>query len=156
MKELGRVVDTEALAKDGGGRARLRVEVPRDWAGLDVEIVAPARLRCDRCEGGGCDGCDRSGALRLEGDDAHRTLDLRLPSSLETGVLLRIGRPFGDGRVTQLLVEIGLGTEPSSHVRKVDRPVTSSSIAKPPLDRTLVFLVVCLVLCVGFAIARWR
>ena len=46
-----------------------RIRVPRAWldAGLAVEFELPRNLCCAACKGGGCDVCQRSGAISLRG-----------------------------------------------------------------------------------------
>ena len=81
---LGRVVDPGALDLSAGPRARLSVEVPEAWLaeGADVAVTAPARLVCARCDGGGCDGCARSGALRSpEGARLRASFPPRAPGA---------------------------------------------------------------------------
>jgi len=43
--------------------------VEQDWLerGSLIEIEVPRNLRCAGCQGGGCDLCDRSGAVTLRG-----------------------------------------------------------------------------------------
>ncbi|MBI4954871.1 MAG: hypothetical protein HY908_22810 [Myxococcales bacterium] len=64
--ELARLVDRAALDEAPGPRGRLRVTVPESWLATpsELEIRVPARLTCARCDGGGCDACGRSGAVR--------------------------------------------------------------------------------------------
>src|SRR6185503_19499681 len=52
-----------------GPDASHRIRVPRRWlqTGALVEIELPRNLTCAGCEGGGCDACDRSGALTVRG-----------------------------------------------------------------------------------------
>ena len=42
--------------------------------GRRPRITAPARLACARCDGGGCDACARSGALRSPADAGDRVV----------------------------------------------------------------------------------
>jgi hypothetical protein len=43
--------------------------VPKEWIeqGSIVEFELPRHLTCRTCEGGGCDACERSGAVTLRG-----------------------------------------------------------------------------------------
>jgi hypothetical protein len=63
---LGRVVATD-LAAPRGPDAVHRIRVPRARLkqGAVVEFELPRHLVCALCEGGGCDTCDRSGAVTL-------------------------------------------------------------------------------------------
>jgi hypothetical protein len=124
--ELGRVADPEALAADRGPCARLGVVVPVAWseAGGQIEVVAPKRLACARCDGGGCDGCGRSGALRAPDDERGRALRVTLPKRAPGAVVVRIAHPFGErSPIAQLLLEIRPGPEPSPNVTSLaERP----------------------------------
>lgn len=122
MAKLGRVADIQALAADEGARARLSVGVPESWLaeGAEIEITTPARMSCDRCGGGGCDGCARSGALRGPRDEAARKLVLRLPGGKPRAVRLRLPAPFDDPAVAQLIVTVSPTLEPDARVRRLD------------------------------------
>jgi hypothetical protein len=123
--ELARVVDPAALDSAPGARGRVRVVVPDAWAReqAEIEIVAPARVPCARCDGGGCDGCARSGALRTPGDAAARTLRVRLPERVGEGVALRLHHPFGeDAGIEQLVLTLVAGDEPSQGVSRLPAP----------------------------------
>ena len=65
---LGRVVQTE-LDSPRGPDASHRLKVPREWLeqGAVIEFELPRHLTCRACEGGGCDICERSGAVTLRG-----------------------------------------------------------------------------------------
>jgi hypothetical protein len=110
-EELGRVLDPAALEACSKPRGRLAIEVPAAWAGGEIEIALPARVTCARCDGGGCDGCARRGGHRLEGDAAERTVRVRLPQSLDGGVVIRLVSPLGadEEGLAQLLLEARLG-----------------------------------------------
>lgn len=61
---LGKV--TFDLTGPRGPDAEFRIEVPRAWlVGHTVEIQLPKFLNCAACHGGGCDRCERSGAVRV-------------------------------------------------------------------------------------------
>lgn len=65
---LGRVVGSE-LASPRGPDVAHRIRVPRLWLerGETLEFELPRHLSCAACEGGGCDACQRSGAVTLRG-----------------------------------------------------------------------------------------
>ncbi len=109
---LGRVLDPRALDEDTGARGRIRLEVPADWlaAGCRIAVVAPRRLPCARCDGGGCDACGKSGVLRAPDAADDRRLEITLPGTERNAVALRLSDPFGGGLVQQLIVEISAGT----------------------------------------------
>ncbi|EYF08138.1 hypothetical protein [Chondromyces apiculatus] len=122
---LGQILDTGALDTAEGARGRLRVTVPAGWEGeaADLEITAPARVTCARCEGGGCDACGRSGALRTPDDPAERVLRVRLPAHLGGGVVLRLVRPFGEtSPIEQLHLELIPGPVPSQEMVRLPDP----------------------------------
>lgn len=125
---LGRVLDPSALDAATGPRARLRITVPAAWLveGADLAITVPARLSCARCDGGGCDACDRSGALRAPGDAAVRVIHASVPRASSglapeppAGIVLRISHPFGPvSGIEQLLLEVRASAAPSVGVTR--------------------------------------
>lgn len=149
--ELGQIVDREALEAGGGARGRLRISVPAGWAGGVIEIAAPGRVACARCDGGGCDGCDRSGAHRTPAEPGERTLRLQLPDPLDPGgvVALRLVRPFGEGAaLEQLLVEVTAGAEASPGVLRIApaaAPVETARQLRGPALAAALFAVLALV-----------
>ncbi len=122
MSELGKLLDKEALDNDGGGRARASISVPPRWCDDSalVEVTLPRTLVCARCEGGGCDACGRSGALRGPKHERARRVRVRLPQNLGDGVAMRIADPFGRGApITQLWIEVRPADSPSPTVRRL-------------------------------------
>jgi hypothetical protein len=67
-KVLGKVT-TGAHVVPRGPDVVHRVRVMRDWlrSGEAIELELPRNLTCAACGGGGCDSCDRSGAITLRG-----------------------------------------------------------------------------------------
>lgn len=119
---LARVVDKAALDSSDGSRARLKVTVPSAWLqeGARLAITTPKLIACARCDGGGCDGCDRSGALRGPRAEARRQIQVELPSAEGPGALvLRLVNPFEEGEIDQLLVQVRAGEEPSRGVSRI-------------------------------------
>ena len=132
MSELGRVLDRSTLEDSDGPRVRVRIAVPRSWASERALIVveAPERLPCGRCDGGGCDACERSGSFRLDPDPAVRSFTLTLPVDLGSGVVLRVTRPFGENSpIAQALCEVRPSSEPSG-CRRVPTPAPLVPIAE--------------------------
>lgn len=124
-------MDPGALAEDGGPRGRVLIELPRAW--LDepcaIDLTVPSRLVCARCDGGGCDGCGRSGALRAPLDMAARTVHVELPRAAR-GVALRIVEPFGPlGGIAQLIVEVREGGAPSPGVIRREKALVKPRVA---------------------------
>ncbi len=125
---LARIVDPEELDRASGHAAKLSIDVLDEWleAGDTIAIVVPHRLGCARCDGGGCDACGRSGAYRVELDEADRTLQITLPPSAPKRSIVRVMRPFGAHSDIELLfVEIRASAEASESVRRLPR-------AQPP------------------------
>jgi hypothetical protein len=117
---LGRVLDPEAIHAMTGPSGRLELRVSPGWGGRMVEVVAPARVACSRCDGGGCDACNRSGAIKLDPSPARRTLTVCLPRDLSGGVALRIVHPFGEGGALEVLVlEVRPSDVPDSNVTPI-------------------------------------
>lgn len=59
------------------------VEVPGSWlaAGATITVELPRVLACAACAGGGCDACERAGALRLRSAaESPESVQVTLPS----------------------------------------------------------------------------
>lgn len=113
-------MDPEALAVESGARGRMRIELPPAWLAepCAIEVTVPPRLVCARCDGGGCDGCHRSGAVCAPPDKAARTVRVALPRA-GSAVALRIVDPFGpEGGIAQLLLEVRAGAVASPGVTR--------------------------------------
>jgi hypothetical protein len=102
MAELARLLDRAELDAATGPHGRMSIELTAQ-PGEEVSITVPARLVCARCDGGGCDTCHRSGALRLE---APQTLQFVLPNEAAESFRVRLMRPV-EG-LEQLTVEVRL------------------------------------------------
>lgn len=131
---LGRVLDPRALDEGTGARGRLAIDVPADWlaAGCRIALVAPRRLPCARCDGGGCDACHKSGVLRAPDAEADRRLEITLPSTPHEALALRLADPFGGGLVEQLIVEIRAAGEASPSVTRLPDSLPPEDAAPPP------------------------
>lgn len=46
-----------------------RIRVPAEWLdeGAMIELELPRNMKCAGCQGGGCDACERSGAISVRG-----------------------------------------------------------------------------------------
>ncbi len=104
MSEVLARVTTRTLDAPRGPDVTHRIRVPRAWleSGEAVEFELPRNLSCAACAGGGCDLCERSGAITLRGRDElpeilHVTLPARQPEADgETrGVVIRIPEQGG-------------------------------------------------------------
>ena len=113
---LGSVLERDELTT--GPHGRLTVDVLDAWLppGTVLEVVVPGRLACARCEGGGCDACGKSGAIRLAGDEQERSLRITLSESARR---VRLVRPLGeDAGLDQLVVELRPAAVPSDFCRR--------------------------------------
>jgi hypothetical protein len=109
-----------------------RVRVPRTWLeqGKMIELTMPRNGACAQCEGGGCDRCERSGAVTLRGKhDPVERVSVTLPrldvEAARSGVCLRIPERGGSGTAGPrglLLLRIATGTEVDPGVRLVETP----------------------------------
>ena len=62
-----------------------------------------------RCDGGGCDSCGRSGAIRLDLSEAERTTHVVLPAEARDAMRIRLVKPV-EG-LEQLTLEVRLKPE---------------------------------------------
>jgi hypothetical protein len=126
-----------------GPDVKFTVSVDRSWFGQAVLIALPRILNCARCEGGGCDECERGGALSLRQRGAKaEELRVILPSlpDPEMDVCLRI--PGEGGHSTD--AELGRGhlcltvrpSEESSAEVTLDGRATSSAMDRNQLIRS--------------------
>ena len=102
-KVLGKVA-TGAQAIPRGPDVKHRIRVLAEWleTGRIIDVELPRNLACAACDGGGCDACDRSGAITLRGrDDPPEVVEVRVPamaadgSGAQRAIVLRI--PFAGG-----------------------------------------------------------
>ena len=100
-KVLGKVA-TGAHSVPRGADVRHRVRVRREWleTGLIVDVELPRNLVCAGCDGGGCDTCDRSGAITLRGrSEPAEVVQVTLPQAAaaneSVGIVLRIPEQGG-------------------------------------------------------------
>ena len=114
--DLARVLDPASL--DASEAGRFALDVLPEWLDKQetIAFVVPRRVTCARCDGGGCDACARSGAFRVEGDDAARTLHLTLPAAPAV-----VRMPFAQPAI--LLVELRPASAPTAQV--VPKPRSS-------------------------------
>ncbi len=160
-KPLARVTDPDALQAAQGPRAQLSIQVPQRWfaTGVELELVAPKRLACQRCEGGGCDSCHRTGVWRTPPEEMCRTLRLHLPVCQRGGVTLRLVAPFEDSEIDQLFVNIRSGDNPSKGVRRLPSlsatvSPSSATVRSLPPGRVL-WLLAAAAMAAAAALAAW-
>lgn len=143
-KVLGRI--TTAMGGPRGPDVQMAVAVPEEWitSGATLEIELPRNLACAACGGGGCDACERSGAVSLRGrKEPIETVEVTLPSpgaveelpaSRTRVVVVRIPARGGlppEGRELprgNLLLSVRTGAEPGRGVSRLAQP----SIPPPP------------------------
>ena len=111
---LGRLLDPDALdAKVKEPRGRVSIVVPTAWLreGARLSVALPQKLRCDICDGGGCDPCARSGGYRLP--DQRPPLSITLPRVTDDLLALRVQNPIAGELPALLVVRVAAGVEPS-------------------------------------------
>ena len=128
-----------------------RVRVPSDWLheGLLIEIELPRHLRCAACDGGGCDTCERSGALTVRGrGEPAEIVEVRLPqrgpdsATDSRPVVIRIpelgGLPAAGEDLPRgnLLLGVVVAAEPDANVRLLEKP-PAVVLAPVPAPRSL-------------------
>lgn len=127
-------VTLDSLTEPRGPDLAHTIRVPEAWLarGETIELELPRQLNCAHCQGGGCDQCERAGAVRLrQADEPAETVRVSLPdaSSLaEPGasksLLVRI--PYAGGRAACedlprgfLMLQITPASDPDASVRLV-------------------------------------
>jgi hypothetical protein len=144
--------------------------VPKDWIenGSVIELELPRHLTCRACAGGGCDACERSGAVTLRGrGEPPDLVEVTLPARrYDESFVIRIPERGGLASVEsglprgQLFLRIEPaveGSEPSGSVAMIKPIVVTSrrplDAAPPELpDRRWVFpLAVAVALALGSA-----
>ena len=118
---LAKVANPEALAASEGPHARIEIVVPSAWLeeGARLQIKPPKLVPCDRCDGGGCDSCDRSGGFRIEN---RSPIDVTVPAGAPSGVVIRLPSPFDT--LDLVLIRINGGRAASSGVTRIGRAQT--------------------------------
>lgn len=148
---LGKV--TSALDVPRGPDVLHRIAVPGDWLekGVCIELELPRHLTCAACEGGGCDRCERSGAITLRGrkepsEIVEVTLPRRpqqddAPASSKRSVVIRIpdrGGLGADGEdvprgLLLLSVFEGDAADPSVMRARPSLEPAAPEVAPPPV-----------------------
>lgn len=158
---LAQILEDDALRGPRGPDGCHEITVPAAWL-LDetrVELVLPRLLGCADCEGGGCDRCERSGAVATrERGEPDELLEVQLPSSAP--VVLRLPRHGGlptDAALGRgvLLLTVRPG-EASSGVRRLGAaPPRALSTTAPSAPSAWVLAVVLVVMALlGAWLAR--
>jgi len=129
----------------------MNLSVPEDWilAGATLEIELPRNLACASCGGGGCDACDRSGAVSLRGrNDSAELVEVTLqsssvsddvPSSRTRRIVVRIPERGGHAQASDgapiprgnLLLSVRAGPAPPRGVKRLAGPSIPPDGAAP-------------------------
>jgi hypothetical protein len=132
---LGRVAPA-AMDEPRGPDVLHRICVNRRWFrdGAAIQFELPRNLSCAACDGGGCDLCERSGAITMRAREAPPELvTVTLPqrkqedSASQRGVMLRIPEQGGMADPASslprgaLLLRVMLGDTSDPGVRRVRR-----------------------------------
>jgi hypothetical protein len=157
-----------------------RIRVPEAWfeSGAVVEFEVPRNLSCAACAGGGCDSCERSGAISLRArQELPEILSVTLPTRKAPegarAVVIRIPEHGGlppehdDGLPRGLLllrVEIAEVADPGvSRVLPAESPLSvarltrSLRVLKPTSVRAWLLVAVAVaVLLAGLAVLAFR
>ena len=110
--------------------------MPRAWleSGEVVEFEVPRNLSCATCDGGGCDSCERSGAITLRGRN-------ELPEILSVCLPARKPEPNGEARgvVIRIPEQGGLPPESSAALPRglLLLRVELAEVADPGVTRVL-------------------
>jgi hypothetical protein len=86
---------TQDLDEPRGPDVACSIEVPRAWfeQGATLQLQLPRLLNCARCNGGGCDACQRRGAFELEAAGIAKEVAVglpKLPAERSAAVCLRL------------------------------------------------------------------
>jgi hypothetical protein len=161
-KVIGRI--TGSVDRARGPDVEMSISVPDRWIknGETIEVELPRNLACAACKGGGCDVCERSGAVALRGrKDPVEAVEITLPKGELTetqggrrAVLLRVpdhgGLPAEGVELPRgnLLLLVMPGESASKGVQRLSgpsippppapevvssRPVRTPPVAPPPL-----------------------
>lgn len=127
-------VTLDALAEPRGPDVTHSIRVPEAWLsrGETIEVELPRQLNCASCHGGGCDQCQRAGAIRLrQAHEAPETVRVSLPDTkgldeTHAGKSLLVRIPHAGGWASTenlprglLLLQIASAQDPDASVRLV-------------------------------------
>ncbi len=180
MSEVLARVTTRTLDVPRGPDVVHRIRVPRAWleSGEVVELELPRNLSCAACNGGGCDQCERSGAITLRGREElpeilHVTLPARQPEldGGTRGVVIRIPEQGGLPPANDELLPRGLlllRVEPAEvadpgvsrivppAAKSLRAPLSLRSLKPSPNQARVLVLVLAIALLVGLAFLAFR
>ena len=142
-------VTTRALDTPRGPDVLHRIRVPRAWleSGESVEFELPRNLSCAACDGGGCDLCERSGAITLRGrEELPELLQVTLPArppeadGAPRGVVIRIPEQGGLPPVDAAVLPRGLLLLRVEPAEVADPGVSRIAPPAPPARRVALSL----------------
>jgi hypothetical protein len=137
--QLARVFDRSELEGPRGADVRVRIVVPVEWltGGVRVEVLLPRLAICATCDAGGCDLCDRGGAIATRGrKEPGEIVEVELPPRAE-GATLRV-RGHGGTSTEEglerglLLLEVRPGSAVSEGVTLVFAPAPPEEESPAP------------------------
>ena len=127
-------VSLDALTEPRGPDVAHSIRVPGAWlnGGETIELELPRQLNCAHCQGGGCDQCQRAGAIRLrQAHEPPETVRVSLPDisgldESQAGKPLLVRIPHAGGRALTedlprglLMLQITEAPDPDASVRLV-------------------------------------
>ncbi|MCA9646265.1 MAG: hypothetical protein KC492_36500 [Myxococcales bacterium] len=132
---LGKV--THATDGPRGPDVEHRIQIPRQWLeeGASIEFELPRNLSCAVCGGGGCDACERAGAISTRGRrELPELVQVKLPMHSDDGppssgprsLVIRVPAHGGlapegsDLPRGNLLLKVRIAEEPEEGVTRVE------------------------------------
>jgi hypothetical protein len=95
---------TQDLDEPRGPDVACSIEVPQAWflLGATLQITLPRLLSCARCDGGGCDACERRGAFEQQAAGIASEVAVVLPTqSAERCAAVRLRLPALGARAAE-------------------------------------------------------
>ena len=151
QRRLARVLDPAEIDALTGPHGKISISLASSAAEQETEIIVPKKVVCARCDGGGCDRCGRSGAIRLDSSDDDRKVRFMFPATAQD-LRIRIVRPVAG--LDLLTVEVRVTQSSALQIRRSDAlalPTTSES-----LNLRSIVIAVALALAAAFAYAVAR
>jgi len=149
VSEVLAKVTSRALNVPRGPDVLHRIRVPGAWleSGEVVEFELPRNLTCAVCDGGGCDACERAGAITMRGrheppEILHVTLPMRKSDADgdARGVMIRIPEQGGLPPENSAMLPRGLLLLRVEPAEVADPGVSRVAPSAPPLSVQRVML----------------
>lgn len=130
------------------------IQVEQNWFGQTVRVVLPRNLRCATCEGGGCDRCERAGAVSVRDRECAETvIEVTLPPlpDDQTDLCVRIPEQGGPSKQPDegrghLLLRVRVAAQSAAQVSLMVAPPTSIDLSRQALMKRSLVMAVGLVL----------